>query len=386
MCAEKFFPRLAFGQTLDLSRRPYVYSDSVELVRMYTRCPHCHTYFKISADQLKKAGGKVRCGQCTKVFNSLGNLLEQLPIALSDRNKAAAQRPMAPPTVRAPAPIPPPPAARITAAATPKPAAAPRPPLPKPAAPLIPPRPAPKPIPAPTPKPAPAAPKIMARQSVEGGAPPVVDETKTPAAKNDDQETLRLTDEDKIEDVPGGSFSAVRDLVLYPGPRVEAPPELFGNAFWGTGVAILLTIFILQYTYSMRDDLARYPELRPWVQKMCEIAQCDMPMQQNVDLIKLTHRDITIHPRVKGALLINAVFVNNASFTQPFPLMQITLSDMNGRIIAKRRFQPTEYLDADVNLRRGMMPNNPVQIVLEIADPGKDAVNFEFNFFYQTSS
>ena len=333
---------------------------------MYTRCPHCQTYFKISAEQLKKAGGKVRCGQCTKVFNSLGNLLEDLPVALSDRNKPAPQHPATP----AARPAAPPPA---------KPAV-PRPLPPKPAAPIIPPRPPPKPAPAP-------APKVAVKRAavVDDSVVFHVDESPSSAAARDERETLHLTDEDKIEHVPGGSFSSVRDMVLYPGPRIEEPPTVFGNAFWGTGVGVLLTIFILQYSYSMRDDLARYPELRPWVQKLCEIAQCDVPMQQNVDLIKLTHRDITIHPRVKGALLINAVFVNNANFTQSFPLMQITLSDINGRIIAKRRFQPVEYLDADVNIRRGMTPNNPVQIVLEIGDPGKDAVNFEFNFFYQTS-
>ena len=337
---------------------------------MYTRCPHCLTYFKISAEQLKKAGGKVRCGQCTKVFNSLGNLLEELPVALADRNKVAPQPQAAP---RA-ASVPPAPAARPAAAPPVKPAV-PKTPAPKPA-PVPPPRPTPKPAPVPKPAVKPAA-----------KADPVIfhiNEPKPSAPMSDERQTLNLTPDDKIEHVPGGSFSAVRDLVLYPGPREETPPA-FGNAFWGTGVAILLTIFIIQYSYSMRDDLARYPELRPWVQKMCEFAHCDMPMQQNVDLIKLTHRDITIHPRVKGALLINAVFVNNASYTQPFPLMQITLSDMSGRVIAKRRFQPAEYLDADINLRRGMMPNNPVQIVLEIADPGKDAVNFEFNFFYQAS-
>ena len=350
---------------------------------MYTRCPHCQTYFKISAEQLKKAGGKVRCGQCTKVFNSLGNLLEELPVALSDRNKVAPQRPAAP--SRAPI-VPPMPSARTTAAPQPKPAA-PKPPPPKPAAPIIPPRPTPKPTPTPEPAAAPTpAPKVAAKPAGEDDSLIFdADEKKTSTAASDDRETLQLNDDDKIEDVPGGSYSSMRELVLYPGPRIEVPPALFGNAFWNTGVAVLLTIFILQYSYYMREDLARYPELRPWVQKLCEIAHCDIPMQQNVDLIKLTHRDITIHPRVKGALLINAVFVNNASFTQPFPLMQITLSDINGRIIAKRRFQPTEYLDADVNIRRGMTPNNPVQIVLEIADPGKDAVNFEFNFFYHPS-
>ncbi len=335
---------------------------------MYTRCPHCQTYFKISADQLKKAGGKVRCGQCTKVFNSLGNLLEDLPVALSDRNKPAPGPSGAP-------------AARSSTLPPAKPAAA-KPLPPKPAAPVITPRPAPKPAPPPTPPP---APKPPAKKPAEEDTLIFHHDEPAASAASEERDTLHLTDDDKIEHVPGSSFSSVRDMVLYPGPRIESPPALFGNAFWSTGVAVLLMIFILQYSYSMRDDLARYPELRPWVQKLCDVAQCDVPMQQNVDLIKLTHRDITIHPRVKGALLINAVFVNNANFTQSFPLMQITLSDINGRIIAKRRFQPVEYLDADVNIRRGMAPKNPVQIVLEIADPGKDAVNFEFNFFYQTS-
>ena len=344
---------------------------------MYTRCPHCLTYFKITAEQLKKAGGKVRCGQCTKVFNSLGNLLEDLPVALSDRNKVAPQTPGASPRVPN---TPPKPTASTTTTPAAKPAA-PKSRAPKPAAPVVPPRPAPNPAPATAPPPS----KMTAEPVVEDNSLVfhIDEKPKRSAVITDEQGTLHLTTEDKIEHVPGG-FSAVRDLVLYPGPRPAAAMS-FGNTFWNIGVAVLLTIFIVQYSYSMRDDLARYPELRPLVQKMCALAKCEMPMQQDVDLIKLTHRDITVHPRVKGALLINAVFVNNATFIQPFPLMQITLSDITGRVIAKRRFQPAEYLDADINIRRGMTPNNPVQIVLEIADPGKDAVNFEFNFFDQGS-
>ena len=52
---------------------------------MYTRCPYCHTYFKVLAEHLKKAGGQVRCGQCYKVFNSIGNLIEKLPVPLTKK-------------------------------------------------------------------------------------------------------------------------------------------------------------------------------------------------------------------------------------------------------------------------------------------------------------
>lgn len=351
---------------------------------MYTRCPNCETYFKISAEQLKKAGGKVRCGQCTKVFNSLGNLLEELPVALSDRGKVKPAAPaVAKPAVTPPKPT----AAAPTAPPKPQPA-----PVARAAAP------APTPVAAPPPKPAPAPPKAPPPPKPEP-APPLFENKLSEDTilfdggaeqplqfSNEINDTLNLNSDDKIENVQAGPFSSVRDLVPY--PAEENAPDSYGdgdgisNLVWGGGVAVLLLLFILQYSYYMRDDLARYPELRPWIQKLCDIAQCDLPLQQNIDLIKLTNRDITSHPRVKGALLINAIIVNTATFSQPFPAMQITLSDINGTVIAKRRFQPVEYLDADMNLRRGMPPNSPVQIGLEIADPGKDAVNFEFNFFH----
>lgn len=350
---------------------------------MYTRCPNCQTYFKISAEQLKKAGGKVRCGQCSKVFNSLGNLLEELPVALADRGKA---KPTPPPLK--PAATPPKPAVAPTPA-PPVPAPKPRPapaatsftapeamPAAKPAA--MPPK------AAPPPKPEPVAPRP--EKAISDDAIVFDDGVEKPLVFGDGaSDTLDLGGDDKIENVQAGPFSSVKDLVQYQAADGGDTYSGTHNLLWGSGVAVLLLLFIFQYSYYMRDDLARYPELRPWIQSLCEIAQCELPLQQNIDLIKLTHRDITSHPRVKGALLINAIIVNNATFAQPFPAMQITLSDISGSVIAKRRFQPNEYLDADVNLRRGMPPSSPVQIGLEIADPGKDAVNFEFNFFYPNS-
>jgi len=46
---------------------------------MYTECPSCHTYFKITPEQLKIAEGKVRCGSCDHVFNALSSLAEKVP-------------------------------------------------------------------------------------------------------------------------------------------------------------------------------------------------------------------------------------------------------------------------------------------------------------------
>jgi len=44
---------------------------------MYTRCPECETTFRLGAQDLRRAGGKVRCGECATVFNALEFLEEE---------------------------------------------------------------------------------------------------------------------------------------------------------------------------------------------------------------------------------------------------------------------------------------------------------------------
>ena len=46
---------------------------------MYTQCPDCSTAFRVSAEVLKQAAGKVRCGGCGNAFNALDYLSEQKP-------------------------------------------------------------------------------------------------------------------------------------------------------------------------------------------------------------------------------------------------------------------------------------------------------------------
>jgi predicted Zn finger-like uncharacterized protein len=46
---------------------------------MYTQCPDCSTAFRVTADVLKMAAGKVRCGGCGHAFNALEYLSESIP-------------------------------------------------------------------------------------------------------------------------------------------------------------------------------------------------------------------------------------------------------------------------------------------------------------------
>ena len=70
---------------------------------------------------------------------------------------------------------------------------------------------------------------------------------------------------------------------------------------------------------------------------------------------------------------------NKAPYNQPFPDLQLVFKDIDLQVIAKRRFQPSEYLNQNLpNTNTTLMPiNKPIHLSIEILDPGEEAVNWE---------
>jgi hypothetical protein len=97
--------------------------------------------------------------------------------------------------------------------------------------------------------------------------------------------------------------------------------------------------------------------------------------------LELLERDVRDHPHVKGAVLINATFVNRADFTQPYPVFEVAFSDLSGNPVAVRRFAPREYIGESESLLTGMAPGRPARVQLEVMDPGERAVSFQLEFF-----
>jgi predicted Zn finger-like uncharacterized protein len=99
----------------------------------------------------------------------------------------------------------------------------------------------------------------------------------------------------------------------------------------------------------------------------------------NLDKIALVSRSIRQHAGRDNALIITTGIINNDSEVQDFPALQVKMSNLNGEIVAIRRFLPSEYLQID-GMNSGMLPNTLIPITLELQSPGKSAVTFEIGF------
>ena len=68
---------------------------------MYTQCPECATSFRVTADVLKQAAGKVRCGGCGAAFNALDYLSEGKPEPAAHQEAQASLPELTPDPVEA---------------------------------------------------------------------------------------------------------------------------------------------------------------------------------------------------------------------------------------------------------------------------------------------
>jgi hypothetical protein len=155
----------------------------------------------------------------------------------------------------------------------------------------------------------------------------------------------------------------------------------WATLLWTLGNLILLLGLAAQYAYIDRDDLARYPILQPWIERLCAYTGCRAPLLRAPDQIKVMGRDVRRHPSVTDGLMVSLTFSNQASFRQAYPLVQLTFFDLHDQPVASRRFGPQEYLTPGTDITAGIPAGETVQATLEIVDPGPNAVNFMFEFY-----
>jgi predicted Zn finger-like uncharacterized protein len=149
---------------------------------------------------------------------------------------------------------------------------------------------------------------------------------------------------------------------------------------WGLLNLIALLALATQYVAYNFDELARQDEYRPWLERICPALGCELPPRVDISQIKSSNLVVRNHPDFAGALVVDAIIYNRASFAQPFPLLEIRFADINGQPLARRTFKPGEYLSGELAGQREMPSQIPIHIALDILDPGAKAVNYSLSF------
>lgn len=295
---------------------------------MFTDCPECHRQFRIRAEQLSVAGGQVKCGYCGQQFNALERLHDKpLPPQKQPVDIVQAQQELEPQFD----------------------------------------------IP------------DSDEETVEmltHEYPAEQDSLSTEVPEFDAEPEIKHDPD--VEEMALSNQQTLASEYIFSEDLLEDKPSSHGlvsRVLWVLSALLVAVALVAQLVWFNRDALiSRYPEILPLLQGICGRWHCEPIRYRDVSAIKLINRDVRDHPRYEQALLVNATMANQAHRTQPFPVVQLTLYNSNGKLIAHRQFNPQDYLDGSIDIGRGMQPDVSVHFVLEVIDPTEGAVSFEFKF------
>lgn len=154
---------------------------------------------------------------------------------------------------------------------------------------------------------------------------------------------------------------------------IHTRPNALRGLWWAVAVFGVLLLgwqgkgfFIEQY--------AQHPDYRRYLVSFCNLAGCQLSPRQDPSRVTLTAVKIAPHPRQPGAVRVMLKLVNEATFAQPYPVLQLTLTDRHGVVVGRRSFSPAEYLMA--GQRTPLNSGELGAVQLELAHPHEKAVGF----------
>ena len=106
---------------------------------------------------------------------------------------------------------------------------------------------------------------------------------------------------------------------------------------------------------------------------------CQLPPKVDVQQFKSSNLQVRYHPEFSGAVLVDAIIYNRASFSQAFPLLELVFIDQHDQPLISRRFKPEQYL-SDRDAQQQMQPQIPIHIAIETLKSSDAAVNYRLNF------
>ena len=146
---------------------------------------------------------------------------------------------------------------------------------------------------------------------------------------------------------------------------------------WSFGIVLLLFIAVLQIAAFKFHTLSKVYPYRTVYNMVCPVLGCVLPALVDSSKIQVSNLVLRSHPSIDNALIVDTVLLNSADFSQPYPDLLLEFNDINDKKVAYRQFYVDEYLGGELAGSKLMPPNQPVQISIEIVDPGSEAVNYQ---------
>lgn len=338
-----------------------------------TNCPNCQTQFVVSKKQLKQYQGKVRCGHCLHVFDATMHMVEAIPnegIADATQEVLSVSTDNFQPT-------------DVSISAVD------------------------------------AVSASFHDHDVdtdtpsdnENAWPTIIDDIEhevsqatisSPILNNAPAEptvpdTPDIVDEDNIAEVIdyGALAPSFSEVPLEPEATVDTPkpisnlsvdakfykkkaPRSKASTWLLFCVTTLLGLAAIgQSVYFLRNEIPiYYPNSKPYLVSACEKIGCEITLPKKIEYIFIDDFEIEEDAEYAGLMRLTSTLINQASFAQTYPNLELTLKDADDNPKLRRTLKPAEYLPQNTAVENGIGPGEQVKIKLNITTNGEEVSGY----------
>lgn len=158
----------------------------------------------------------------------------------------------------------------------------------------------------------------------------------------------------------------------------RAPPSR--RAAHAIALALGCALLATQALYWFRSELAaRFPPLRSPLESMCRLAGCTITLPAVAAQMAIESLDLQADGNF---LVLVSTLRNNATYTQAFPALELTLTDGRDQPLARRVLKPEDYLDPSVRPEGGVRAGAEVLVRAYIDASSLNTAGYRMVLFY----
>lgn len=131
---------------------------------------------------------------------------------------------------------------------------------------------------------------------------------------------------------------------------------------------LLIVLAALQAIYFFRSKIAaEYPQFKPYLTQACASLQCNIALPANLALFTIDDSDMQESEQYQNVINFSSALINNANFTQAYPNIELTLTNIDDQPVLRRQIKPSEYLATSTNVEAGMAGKAELRVKLAIS-------------------
>lgn len=148
-------------------------------------------------------------------------------------------------------------------------------------------------------------------------------------------------------------------------------------------IVLLAIVGVVHGSYVLRAQLIEFPALEGWMAAICGLYDCRLQTPAAYRVLTVEARRLAADPDEEQRLVLDAVLYHAGAWRLAYPDVELTLRDLNGRVTARERFAPQQYVvdnRVQARLEAGIEPGARVPLRLELPEPAAGGESFTLTF------